>query len=818
MAECDDEELLADLVDVFLQRVRAGERLSVEGFVEEHPECREGLLELLPALLDMEGLSRSTMQAASVEVCFPEQLGDYRLLERIGSGGMGTVFRALQVSLNREVAVKVLSPSWNAESRHLLAFENESRVIAALRHTNIVEVFGAGCEGEYRYYVMSLVHGKGLCPELLQRTFPGRSYAQAVAEVGLQAAEGLAFAHEHGVLHRDVKPGNLLLDDQGVLHVSDFGLATVLNASESAPLVTQCHDGTLRYMAPERLLKGENSFACDQYSLGLTLYELLSRRAAFREAEPGQLIRRICSQPIAPLRGEGELGAIVNKCVSFLPGDRYASMRELACDLRCFLRGEPVSARPASCLRRYGMWLRRRPAVAIWSHAAGLLVLLLLVSVSVGYWRVAHALEQENAQRELAEKNAQIADAAMQRIFSSVLASPVVDLDEVHVTKEDARLIQDLMPYYEEIATQDSAQADSKVGHACYVLAVISLRVRDFATAEAFFRRALCFSPLSPEREVVVVNGLAASLLAQGGAARREEVRGLLEGLLERLADVAAPNMRLELVRSLQLLMTETQQSVGLAKEEGGTAPSPGSEGGLRRAISRAKERELLAPYLRRAAALLASVMESEPHREDALLCRVSLLERTQDEELRRLISPDGSSSLEILEALLTKHPDSEAARRAFVRLIVRPGAVLSADVSLLRRADRYAQELLAANPDDDHDLMLCLVCREQLIRFLLKSGDVEGAARERESLRGVVQLMTSREDFPQDSRRQLLELVDQMARPDASLDDHRSRLAEIINRHDEHTRRSMRRRFHEARRSRIWGGRSESLPQQAGH
>ena len=246
-------------------------------------------------------------------------------------------------------------------------------------------------------------------------------------------------------------------------------------------------------------------------------------------------------------------------------------------------------------------------------------------------------------------------------------------------------------------------------------------------------------------------------------------------------------------------------------------APSPGAEGGLRRAISRAKERELLAPYLRRAAGLLASVLESAPHREDALLCRVSLLERTQDEELRRLISPDGSGPLEILESLLAKHPDSEAARRAFVRLMVRPGAALSADVAVLRRADRYAQELLAANPDDDHDLMLCLVCREQLIRFLLKSGDVEGAARERESLRGVVQLMTSREDFPQDSRRQLLELVDQMARPDASVDDHRSRLAEIINRHDEHMRRSMRRRFNEARRSRIWGDRSESVPQ-AGH
>lgn len=800
----EQEELLAELVEEFLTRVRSGEGLTVRAFAEAHPECCGELLDLLPTMLEMEGLSHSTRPPVNVEVSYPEQLGDYRLLEKIGSGGMGTVFRALQVSLNREVAVKILSPSWNAESRHLLAFENESRVIAALRHTNIVEVYGAGCEGEYRYYVMSLVQGKGLSPELLRGIFPGVPYARAVAEVGLQAAEGLAFAHAHGVLHRDVKPGNLLLDEQGVLHVSDFGLATVLNAGESAPLVTQCHDGTLRYMAPERLLRGENSFACDQYSLGVTLYELLTHRAAFREAEPGQLIHRICSNPLPPLRDEGELGAIVNKCISFSPRDRYASMTDVVRDLRRFLRGEPVLARPASHLRRYVMWMRRRPAVAIWSHAAGLLVLLLLASMGVGYLRVNHSLRQVSEQRERAEKNAKIADAAMQRIFSSMLHSPAADLSEVHVTKEDARLIHDLMPYYEEIAAQDAGGADSKVGNACYVLAIISLRVREFSVAEDYFRRALRFSPESPEVMVRTVNGLAAALMAQDGEEKRREAKALLRRLVDQYELSADWKLSLALVRSLQLLIhADAPRGPKAGEAESSMGQSKASDG-LQWAIARSRrEREVLAPVLRKAAALLSRVLEAQPNNEQAVLCQVSLLERTQDTELRSMICPEGREPLEILEDLLADHPDSEAAKRVFIRLVSHPDYAQQADVDLLRRADLYARELLASNPDDDYELMRCILCREQLIRRLQSSGQSEAARMEREGLRGIVQLLTAREEFPEESRRQLLDLVDQMARGDRSVAEHRSRLDAIISRHDEQLRRSMRRRFLEVRRSR---------------
>ena len=250
----DNEECLAVLVDEYLEALRRGEAPPLEEYAAEHAECADELKDLLAGMVEMESLSVTTLRsAANVSAHYPDSLGGYRLLERIGAGGMGTVFRAIQESLNREVAVKILSPAWNADTRHCEAFENESRVIAGLHHTNIVEVFGAGQEGDYRYYVMSLVKGQGVTPACIRKAFPGVPYETAVARVALQAAQALAYAHSCGVLHRDVKPGNLLLDSEGVLHVGDFGLATILNNGETAPLVTQSHDGTLRYMAPERL-------------------------------------------------------------------------------------------------------------------------------------------------------------------------------------------------------------------------------------------------------------------------------------------------------------------------------------------------------------------------------------------------------------------------------------------------------------------------------------------------------------------------------------------------------------------------------------
>lgn len=808
----DQEELLAELTETFLERLRAGEALTVDQYAAEHPECAEELRELLPPLVQMEELSKSARPVNRMPVQYPETLGDYHLEEKIGSGGMGTVFRAMQQSLRREVAVKILSPSWSADDRHSEAFENESRVIAGLRHTNIVEVYGAGQEGPWRYYVMGLVRGQGVSAGNLCRAFPGVPHEQAVARVGLQAAKALAFAHAHGVLHRDVKPGNLLLDDAGVLHVSDFGLATVLNAGEEAPLVTQTHDGTLRYMAPERLLHGENSYAGDQYSLGLTLYELLTRRPVFREAEPGHLVRRICSGPLPPLRGAGELGAIVNKSISFEPADRYPSMAAMAEDLQRYLSGEPVHARPASLWRRYRMWIKRRPAVAIWSHAAALLLVMLVVTMGVANARVRISLRSENRQRLLAEKNAQIADASLQRIFASMTHQGEGDEDFLQPSRADARLIQDLMPYYEEIAAQADGDSE-KITEACRILASIALQTGDYATAETYFRRVSEQVGADTLAYVEAMNGWASAVYAQTRPGTQKErvaeVNAELVRMVQRMEESAGPEMLAELVRSLQLAAHHSEWcSCGEPTAEECPHAVPGRGALMARAVK-----------------LLRRLLDAEPNSPKGRLRQAELLSSLRTPELRHILAPSGSGalgSLQVISKLLTEYPDEEEYQRAYLRLCLRlrSGSNMLERVS---RAQEYAQKLLAANPGDSESILLYFALRARYADLLRDAGRAEEASKEEERTLGVLALLTSRADFTPEVRERLIMLVVRHpARKAEEKDRREEELRTLMHNYDEkrinslHLRRQMMLREMQERRrhhSSSEGARQERRP-----
>ena len=781
----ESEERLAELTEEYLDKLRAGEILSVDTFAAAHPECEDELRELLPPLVRMEDLGRSTRPAARFATHYPDILGDYHLEEKIGRGGMGTVFRATQQSLGREVAVKILSPSWSADSRQSEAFANESRLIAGLRHTNIVEVYGAGQEGEWRYYVMGLVRGQGVRAGNLSRAFPGMPYLQAVAEVGKQAAEALSFAHTHGVLHRDVKPGNLLLDDEGVLHVSDFGLATVLNAGEDAPLVTQTHDGTLRYMAPERLLRGENSFAGDQYGLGLTLYELVTRRPVFKETEPGNLVRRICSEPLPPLKGAGELGAIINKSISFDPSDRYASMADMAADLQRYLDGVPVRARAAGIWRRYMMWWRRRPAVAIWSHAAAMLLVLLFVSMSVGYARVHSALRNENEQRLLAEKNAQIADVTMQRIFSGMSSQEEGgDNNFLPPTRADARLLQDLMPYYEQIAAQAESGSE-KMAEACSILATIALQTGDYTTAETYYRRAADQLPSDSAGYVEAMNGLATSIYAQEPprkpSARREETTAMLLHMLDKLEQTTDTEVQLELVRSLQLA---ARHSAPCSCGESADCPhTPPGRGAL----------------LTRAARLLTRLLAEDPTSLKARLRQVELLAAVRSPALRQVVSPSGKDTMDILEELLRKQPDSDELRRVYLRLALRPSHH-SHQVDFARAVD-FAQKLLADQPDDSEAILLFFAARDRYVAALRREGKSVEAAKESERTLGVLSLLTSRADFTQEVRERLIMLVAMRPAMPHDAQSREEELRTLLQNYDEKRIKSLHRRMMEIRR-----------------
>ena len=785
----DRDELLAELTESFLERLRAGESVDVAQYAAEHPECADELRELLAPLVQMEELGKSARTPSDACAHYPEMLGDYHLEEKIGSGGMGTVFRAMQQSLHREVAVKVLSPSWSADARHSEAFENESRVIAGLRHTNIVEVYGAGQEGPWRYYVMGLVRGQGVRRAHLAKIFPGMPPEEAVARVGLQAANALAFAHAHGVLHRDVKPGNLLLDDAGVLHVSDFGLATVLNAGEEAPLVTQTHDGTLRYMAPERLLRGENSFAGDQYGLGLTLYELITGKPVFCEAEPGKLVRRICSDPLPPLRGAGELGAIINKSISFEPADRYSGMADMAEDLQRYLSGEPVHARPASCWRRYRMWMRRRPAVAIWSHAAALLMVLLVMSMGVGMMRVRASLRSENEQRLLAEKNAQIADASLQRIFAGMMNQGEGDDDFLPPSRADARLIQDLMPYYEQIAAQAESGSE-KMAEACGILASIALQTGDYATAETYYKRAAEQLPADSLAHVEAVNGLASAIYAQrgpgmrgAGHGREREANAMLLRMVERLADGADAEMLAELVHSLQLV----------ARHSGRTRCNCGEN------IACTHEVPGRGVLMTRAAYLVRRLLEMEPQSVKGRLRQAELLAALRTESARRVLAPHDETPLGIVEGLLAEGTDVDEVRRVYLRLAVAPGRE-GMQVDPERAAD-YARDLLAANPGDSEAILLFFAVRDRYTAALRAAGREQDAARESERTIGVLSFLTSRSDFTPEIRERLYMLVATQPMHSADKERRDDELRTLMQNYNEERIEALRRRLQMMRR-----------------
>lgn len=774
----EKEERIAALVDEYLEAFRRGDALPVKEFAVLHPECSADLMELLPMMVEMEGASRTAARTArDAAASYPETLGGYRLLERLGHGGMGTVFRAEHLALKREVAIKILFPSWNADERHCEAFEKESRVIAALHHTNIVEVFGAGHEGDFRYYVMSLVKGRGVSPASIRAAYPGVDYERAVALVGIQAAKALAYAHALGILHRDVKPGNLLLDTEGTLYVGDFGLATVLNSGENAPLVTQSHDGTLRYMAPERLSRGINSYAGDQYALGLTLYELVTGKAAFREIEPGNLIHRICSEPLSALHGEGELGAIINKSISFDPADRYENMGEMAADLQRFLNGEPVRARPVSLLRRYTMWVKRRPAVALWSHVAAGLVLLLFASISWGY-------ANENKQRRRAEQNAQIADASLKRIFNGMLSTDSEGREQLQVTRADARLLRDLMPYYEQIASQ-AAGGGADMGSACCTLATIALQTGDADTAQLYFQRALEKLPENSAEYARSVNGLAMCLWADRNKLR--EARKWLHKLTEQ--NSAEFGVRVEQVRAL-LMLAEPRRGFRHARH------SHSAE----KAEQRRQRRE---KYMQQAVQLIAGLVEENPQHEQSRLFQLMLLEQLPPGELRRILSPHGEQFSTLLEDLLRRDPDSRAYRRAYVqhRLRHRGKEQLSAEeMTATARAVEYAQGLLAESPSDSNLLLMYLAIRDRYALMLNKQGNDLEAMVFNEKTLGVLSLLTSRADFTPEMREQLVMLVSLHPTEEAARAQQEAEISLLLQSYDEQRMLELRNRIRRMR------------------
>jgi eukaryotic-like serine/threonine-protein kinase len=317
------------------------------------------------------------------------RLGDYELLEEVARGGMGVVFRARQVKLDRIVAVKVLRDAWLATPTQVKRFQAEAANAAKLKHPNIVSVHEVGEQGGQHFFAMDLVEGKNLAELTHEGPLPPRQAAELVTKV----AKAVQHAHEQGVLHRDLKPSNVLLDAQGEPHVTDFGLARPMDDESSLTLTGQVL-GTPGYMAPEQA-KGGGAVgpAADVYGLGALLFHLLTGRAPFAGASAAETLTQVLqAEPLSPRLLNPtvpmDLAAVCGKCLAKSAGQRYASAGELAEDLRRFLDGRATRARPAGVVERGVRWCRRKPALAGALACALLLLILVAVGAPIAAYRI----------------------------------------------------------------------------------------------------------------------------------------------------------------------------------------------------------------------------------------------------------------------------------------------------------------------------------------------------------------------------------------------------------------------------------------------
>ena len=290
--------------------------------------------------------------------------GVYRLLHEVARGGMGVVFKAYDTKLQRTVALKMILDRNLASPEAVQRFYAEAEMAAGLNHPGIVPVYDVGSHAGHHYYVMGLVEGPTLSQELARRQFTVEEATRLV----LNLAHAVAHAHQHGVIHRDLKPGNILLADNGMPQITDFGLAKRTNRPSEFTIAGQVL-GTPGYMAPEQAAGDvwQSGAAVDVYALGAILYHLLTGHPPFRTALDA-LACVLEQDPVPPRvlsrRVPRDLNIICMKCLSKNPADRYGTARELADDLHRYLQGELIQAKPLSVRRRTLRWARHRPRLA----------------------------------------------------------------------------------------------------------------------------------------------------------------------------------------------------------------------------------------------------------------------------------------------------------------------------------------------------------------------------------------------------------------------------------------------------------------------
>jgi len=867
MTDSDDwRDPVEELAEEFLDRHRRGERPSISEYVERHPQWAERIRKLFPTLLMMEELKSdsqdlrdSAAEAAAPPKPPPERLGDFRILREIGRGGMGVVYEAVQESLGRPVALKVLPETLLSSPQALRRFRHEAQAAARLHHTNIVPVFGIGEHEGQHYYAMQYIegcsldrvlsevrckarehedptesdlsegHSHGALRELacdmlsgrFQPTSPapeeneqdsanltddtielssvqpeapppgpphndsqgqpspialpdgeplaplGPDYWRSVAGIGVQVAGALHYAHKRGVLHRDVKPGNLLLDHQGAAWITDFGLAKFVeheDLTRSGGTV-----GTLRYMAPEQL-EGDADARSDVYNLGLTLYELLTLRPAFDETSHQRLLRQVSREtPPRPRAVDPQiprdLETIVLKAIERDPGHRYQMSGELAEDMERFLEDRPIRARRTSALEHAWRWCRRNPAVAGLSATALLLLVALATLASIGYALRTKALSVESqlhaqarSERERAEANLQLAADAFEEVFARIGGVPLPQVlgettDDVWyessgqaaVSRRDAAVLQSLLKFYDGFADQnrdserwqqETARAYRRVGEIEFVLGRLDDAEKALRRARQFYEKLRQTKPEEPD----YVIGLAAVHNALGRitaeASRFSESlphhHEALDLLIGSRRVVSTARGRFELARTCDLIGF---QSIRRFRRLAAT--------------DREADHAEAQSHFRRALKILDELAAEDPANDDYRLAmaqcyqHLSVASRRRgprDGDHRAKDNQEGKDcaerAIEILEGLIDDFPDNPHYKRELALVFAFASEPQDVDREVIRSTERLTrgvammEKLVDAYPDVPEYRYTLAFCHHARAGVLWQAGQVEQASK----------------------------------------------------------------------------------------
>lgn len=495
----EDGPVEAALAEYF-DRLDRGEEVDLPALVLAHPGCEDGLRRFLKHE-DKLHEAVSAVSPAPPKNLAGRTLGDFQLLRIIGRGGMGVVYEAEQLSLGRKVAVKLLPSGLCADPRHRTRFQNEARILAQLAHAHIVNVIAVGEEAETYYFAMQYIEGM-TADDLIRRwtsekpphdaetargqmtddteaesvfdsangrvltQFPRRVASSAerseryrlCARIAAEVAEGLAHAHACGVLHRDVKPSNILLDQSGTARLTDFGLARMYG--EATLTATGAILGTLRYASPEQL--GRSHAAADErsdiYSLGVTLWELVTGRRLFKAENHNSVISQVLNTE-APrpssfaVKLPRDLETVIAHAMSKEPRDRYPSAQTMADDLRRFLGGRPIQAKPVTLGERAFRWASGNRTLA--TTAIGSLVVLLVVAMLASGLvfransRTAAALI-ESRENESKAKESAVAAEASERKTRELLYATDMALAGAAWRKQEVAQVREILNRYAE--------------------------------------------------------------------------------------------------------------------------------------------------------------------------------------------------------------------------------------------------------------------------------------------------------------------------------------------------------------------------------